>query len=522
LVNWLYALLFIGAVVATPLLSGLNLGVPGADAFATSEQRPRRQLPSLALDAPGLRALFGAVEPYWADRMPFRTQLMSIRAAISGWLGQSLNPDLVVMGKDGWLFFGNQAGQGLDQHRGIVRLSESQLADLDGYFAAIAHALAARQTPFVVAIAPDKHSIYPDYLPDHLATAGDTPYDQILRQDHDFCLVNLRDELRQARRAAPLPLYSRTDSHWNEYGAYLAYRAIMAALPTIPGIACLNASTDDFRAQEGRSGGDGAQRAGPGFRFRDTHWHLRRDLLPGWVQVENREDQSTRRWPAGQANRVSAEPSLTVTREGGRGTLLVLGDSFTEALSPYLNNTFGRVVYQHYTLHQADGLEPLIAQFAPDAVVYVLVERNLLLPTSSLIALGTPVAGRTRHRLSAEELVHSTGYRSQIDSLRLEGGSACFRATGFDPYLELPPIAMEAAPAIVRVRLTLPREALVQLYYQTTTRPQFAEDMSVRVALPAGEHTLEWRLDAPLNGCFRLDPGNAPGTYTVRGLEVVQ
>ncbi len=522
LVNWLYALPFIGAIVVIPILSSLNLGVPRDDAFEASEQRPRRQLPPLTLDAPGLRAFFGAVEAYWADRVPGRLQLMSVRAALSGWLGQSLNPELVVMGKGGWLFFGNQAGRGLDQHRGLVRLSDSQLADLDGYFAAMARALAARQTPFVVAIAPDKHSIYPDYLPDYLATAGDTPFDQFLRQNHDFHLVNLRDELRRARQTAPIPLYSKTDSHWNEYGAYLGYRAIMAALPPLLGAACVAASVEDFRPLDGHSRSDLALRAGPGFRFGDTYWYLRRDLLPGWVQVENREDQTTRRWPASDANRISAQPSLTVTREGHSGTLLVLGDSFTEALTPYLNNTFGRVVYQHYSLRQAEGLEPLVAQFAPDAVVYVLVERNLLLPTAELIALGTRVAGTARHRLSAEEVVHSAGYRNQVDSLRLEGGRARFRATGDDPYLELPRISLDPAPAIVRVHLTLPREVMVQLYYQTAARPEFVEDMSVRTVLPAGEHTLEWRLDATLNGCFRLDPGNAPGAYAVQGVEVVQ
>jgi hypothetical protein len=61
---------------------------------------------------------------------------------------------------------------------------------------------------------------------------------------------------------------------------------------------------------------------------------------------------------------------------------------------------------------------------------------------------------------------------------------------------------------------------LVQLFYQTTGNPVIAEENSVKTALPAGRHVIEWTIDAPLNGIFRLDPGNAPGEYRLHKIEI--
>ena len=75
--------------------------------------------------------------------------------------------------------------------------------------------------------------------------------------------------------------------------------------------------------------------------------------------------------------------------------------------------------------------------------------------------------------------------------------------------------------AVVRVELTLPAERLVQLYYQTRERPQIMEEQSVKAALPAGRHVIEWRIRAALDGNFRLDPGNAPGEYRIHRIEML-
>jgi hypothetical protein len=61
---------------------------------------------------------------------------------------------------------------------------------------------------------------------------------------------------------------------------------------------------------------------------------------------------------------------------------------------------------------------------------------------------------------------------------------------------------------------------MVQLFYQTESGPQITEEQSVQASVPAGRQTLEWRIDRPLNGIFRLDPGNGPGEYAIHNIEI--
>jgi hypothetical protein len=58
--------------------------------------------------------------------------------------------------------------------------------------------------------------------------------------------------------------------------------------------------------------------------------------------------------------------------------LLVLGDSFATGLSPYLNQSFGTVVYTHYTNARTAGrLQQYVKRYKPDLVALEMVERAL-------------------------------------------------------------------------------------------------------------------------------------------------
>jgi hypothetical protein len=108
-----------------------------------------------------------------------------------------------------------------------------------------------------------------------------------------------------------------------------------------------------------------------------------------------------------------------------------------------------------------------------------------------------------------------------IANARVDGSDVVFTATDFDPYFHLPHQPAMPGGAKVLVELTLPAERLVQLFYQTTANPVIAEENSLKTALPGGRHVIEWTIDAPLNGIFRLDPGNAPGEYRLHKIEIL-
>ena len=83
---------------------------------------------------------------------------------------------------------------------------------------------------FYYVIAPNKNSIYPNYMPDGYELAEYRRYDQFveLLTEAGITAVDLRDALKDAVEKNPKQnLYYRYDTHWNNHAGYYSYRATM-------------------------------------------------------------------------------------------------------------------------------------------------------------------------------------------------------------------------------------------------------------------------------------------------------
>ena len=82
----------------------------------------------------------------------------------------------------------------------------------------------------ILAIPPDKSTIYPQYMPDEIPVIGEiSRLDQTLEFVHKNThvrIVDLRPILLDASQS--MQTYYKTDSHWNCYGAFYAYHAIFS------------------------------------------------------------------------------------------------------------------------------------------------------------------------------------------------------------------------------------------------------------------------------------------------------
>src|SRR5262249_33668926 len=111
-------------------------------------------------------------------------------------------------------------------------------ANLAGRIDRWADVLAARKAwldergiRYLVVAAPDKQSIYPEFLPRLARRHGPAPLDQLLdrcRRDPNLTILDLREPLRGARPAGPL--YLLNDSHWSPAGVYASYASTVQAL----------------------------------------------------------------------------------------------------------------------------------------------------------------------------------------------------------------------------------------------------------------------------------------------------
>lgn len=83
---------------------------------------------------------------------------------------------------------------------------------------------------FYIVIAPNKNTIYPDYMPEGYKMASYRRYDQFVEliNDAGITAVDLRDAMYQSVQANPQKnLYYKYDTHWNNHAGYIAYETTM-------------------------------------------------------------------------------------------------------------------------------------------------------------------------------------------------------------------------------------------------------------------------------------------------------
>ena len=132
----------------------------------------------------------------------------------------------VLEGKDGWRFLGDDLGR-------ACRPAQPPAAVIDR-LERVARGLRASGRDVVIAIAPDKSTVYPELLGDRprqrfaCAARNRREYWPLIEASPD--LLALRGPLLAAKAGSREALYRSTDSHWNTLGASIALRAILDRL----------------------------------------------------------------------------------------------------------------------------------------------------------------------------------------------------------------------------------------------------------------------------------------------------
>src|SRR5204863_1593742 len=92
--------------------------------------------------------------------------------------------------------------------------------------------LADRGIRFLVVVAPDKQSVYPDHLPPiRRPIPGNRPLDRVLagwHADSKLTVLDLRGPLIEAKQHAQV--YFRSDTHWSPAGCFTGYTHTVTAL----------------------------------------------------------------------------------------------------------------------------------------------------------------------------------------------------------------------------------------------------------------------------------------------------
>ena len=282
----------------------------------------------------------------WAsDRFAFRQELITAWSGLNSALFRTSVEDKVVIGKSGWLYY----AETLDDYIG-AGLEEAKLEAIARNLSLMQDYAESKGVKFLFTIAPNKNSIYPGDMPDHIPHADNQGNAERLiplfekyniRYADLFSAISDKDEI----------LYFKTDSHWDSKGAALAADVILSGLGRESSF-----FLSDYSYGEAHTG-DLYEMLYPAGRYTETN----RVYVPGFTFTTAKD-------PNG-GNAINIESSS----ETGTGRLACWRDSFGVSLYPYLAESFHDARFSRSAAYDLIRIE----SEETDAVVIEIVERNI-------------------------------------------------------------------------------------------------------------------------------------------------
>ena len=332
------------------------------------ENRERHAFPTVTDNRSALQDFPPRFEMYLGDHLGGRETLLAWhRRLVFGVMDEPVMANVWV-GNDGWLFVKQS-----DPFRGNPK-KPSVAERIDHWTEALSERqawLKAQGIEYLVVVAPDKASVYPEHLRGYPARHPPLePGPALARglEARGVTCVNLLPALLAEKDRTPHALYFKTDSHWTPDGARAGYKAVAKIV---------------------------AERF-PAFRMQpDSAYSLDRVLGTGDLRklagtAENEPPESARGYkpltpfqehptpayiidlPKAEHLDLRASKLSSATTSGGP-TLLFLRDSFGEQFLPFLQSDFpSALVISSY------GMPAEVVRLEkPRLVIQLLVARQL-------------------------------------------------------------------------------------------------------------------------------------------------
>ena len=351
-------------------LPAVRMSTGNGNAVSRAENRVLAAPPDLSSlrTKPGL--FLYRLKAFIQDNFGFRTELVKLHATLCLSVLRSSPSGDVIVGKHGWLY--QRSESALDDYRRVRLFTDAELGEWAAALEARHHWLAERGIAYVFAVAPNTHTIYPEHLPDWARpTAPQSRLDQLMERLRQTPVnaVDLRPALHAAK--AGERLYNRTDTHWNERGAFVAYTELMrAAARHVPELTPLQRS--DLSAHGVMvDGGDLAGALGLADAIGEEWLQLRLPtplaaITPPW------ENQSR------QLRVLSAPARNSRGPNPGAPSAVVFHDSFGVWLTPLFAETFRDARFAW--INEKFDTTLVEAAGSPSIVVQEITERFLMRP----------------------------------------------------------------------------------------------------------------------------------------------
>jgi alginate O-acetyltransferase complex protein AlgJ len=296
--------------------------------------------------------------------------------------GISVAPDFVTVGRDSWLYLGDAHEQSLTRQRSGFAQANLSVAEI------IASKTTDRAkwtknngvSEFIILVAPDKSTIYSDYLPNWAKPVPNTFTDSVIRLSSST-YHDTRDDFRAARKKYSEPLYFKTDTHWNNLGGWVAYRSLAQRMASTQPELQWFTDSNIKKSVIKRDPGDLANFLRGTKNLADFQVVIDIDKVSPQVGEhyfkEIAESVESKNLALFTAQKL--DPLILITSKTALNSkrLLWLHDSFGFAMEPFVYGTFTEVLQGSYLSMNEARLKKIITEFRPDYVIISVVERRI-------------------------------------------------------------------------------------------------------------------------------------------------
>ena len=267
-------------------------------------------------------------------------------------------------GENGWMFYDSvkvNNGNTMADFFGAARFDDDELAKMAEGINKAADFYAKNGAKYFIVIAPNKEGVYSEFMPARMQKARTSDKSRMdtaveyLKKHTRAVFVNLKEPILEAKREYPYNLYFKKDTHWNNIGAYVGFEALAKVLNKHGVPLPQKHLTKEMITPLAK-----------------RHVDMHPEAMEMDYKIDYLRDVQT------NCKQESREKFVFVcenkTKANGK-TLMVLSDSFAEAIMPYLNKAFAETVNAPAGNKKLSYYQNLMDIYNPDVVIDELVER---------------------------------------------------------------------------------------------------------------------------------------------------
>ncbi|WP_185974442.1 alginate O-acetyltransferase AlgX-related protein [Tepidimonas fonticaldi] len=267
-------------------------------------------------------------------------------------------------GKENWLFLGNAYEKNLAKLKLAIRPKSTEIDKTTKFFQDLASTADQFNIKTYLFIGPNKETIYPEYLPKQVTVPPARYLDFFLRELSKINNLIIYDPTKILKESKTEGLlYRKTDTHWNNRGAYVAFSGFLKTLGISP------PKVSFFKGQP--QPGDLIEISNlKNFPIdNEDSWDISWESRLDWnEELTSRENIFGFGYPSIVKNKHPLSEKV----------VWIIGDSFSAALRPFFNATFREVHYIGHWGKTIDRMPKLIQESKdkPDLIVIIRVERS--------------------------------------------------------------------------------------------------------------------------------------------------